>query len=115
MVNLPATKSNRDSISSLGPENQEDKHTGNPEMPETQPETSEIPSLNSQIPVDGTQPQAETISTLHSEEKPEQIKDKTKQTKATRHLSETTDRLTQEADEEEENFIEGVEKHHGHL
>ena len=45
----------------------------------------------------------------------EKIVDKTAEVTAIHSIPETTDSLTVEADKKEEDFIEEVEKHHGHL
>ena len=83
----------------------------NPEIPKT----PEAPSLNEQISTI-TPEKGEKITTLYEVvENTPQIVDKTDKPTEVHEVKKPGDKLTKEADEEEEHFIEEVEKHHGNL
>jgi hypothetical protein len=86
-----------------------------PEIGQEKISTPEAPALKEQITSIKT-PQQETITSLgnDSENNP-QIVDKSDELTEEHHIDRPGDKLTKEADEEEEHFIEEVEKHHGHL
>lgn len=110
MVILPIT--NDEKISSINPNEvegainneAETKHETSPSPP---PSPNRQPSLQDN--------QTEAISTLQNTEEIQQIKDETGTSTKTHPLEQTGDNLTAEADKEEEELIEGVEKRHGHL
>ena len=78
---------------------------------ETLPSTESKPSPKIPTPIEQT-----PIKSVEQEkEKPPQVVDKTGTPTDTHHLEKPGDKLTKEADEEEERFIEEVEKHHGSL
>jgi len=91
-----------------------------PSSPEAQP-SPEILNSQENIPVPSPET-AQTASPLEVPKdgaiKPTQIQnvvDKTDQLTSLHEIKKPKDKLTKEADDEEEHFIEEVEKHHGNL
>ena len=90
-------------------------------IPETpRPSETILPPENLQPPVPpkSVEPEKSVEETLLSVEQTTpvtEVADKTDQITTLHEIKETKDKLTEEADEEEEHFIEEVEKHHGDL
>lgn len=75
----------------------------------------ELPSLNEQVKETQKQETINSLQNTKTEEVKQKIVDKTDKIQKLDHIKDPGDSLTKEADEEEEKFIEEVEKHHGHI
>ena len=87
--------------------------------PEKAPAPETLPSPEN-IPIPKPESQKETKETPitaegNNQEKIKNVVDKTSEITTLHDVAPTKDKLTIEADEEEERFIEEVEKHHGKL
>lgn len=76
------------------------------------PESIPIPNPPQIDPVKKDLPLNTVADTQHVTKK---VVDKTDQITTLHEIDDTRDKLTKEADDEEEHFIEEVEKHHGNL
>lgn len=89
--------------------------------PEIPPVEEKLPSLEDlKSPELQQQPKDRTITpeelaTVEVPVNEDTIKDLTDQVTQLHELTQTKDKITQKADDEEEHFIEEVEKHHGNL
>lgn len=92
--------------SSFSPEtNPDSEKLRSPEnIPVPKPEIKKIPEAEKEI-----------LPTPEKNDEVENVVDKTSEITTLHDIKPTKDKLTIEADEEEERFIEEVEKHHGNL
>ena len=89
-----------------------------PETPapsETQKSPESIPTPTPPQPKEFKKSTEEALPPIEQTEPIQNVVDKTEQITTLHEIKSTKDKLTKEADEEEEHFIEEVEKHHGDL
>ena len=86
-----------------------------PAPPETQKSPESIPTPTPPQPKKPEKSVEEAPTPIEQTEPTQNVVDKTEQITTLHEIKSTKDKLTKEADEEEEHFIEEVEKHHGNL
>lgn len=91
-----------------------------PEFSENQKPAETLPTIEKETPIPmptAAQLQQEPntiVVPIQNTQEPPKVVDNTDKITTLHHVVDTTDNLTKEADQDEEHFIEEVEKHHGH-